>query len=144
MSHKPNEGYAAKHPDSAVLEKDLAEELQKEIRDGKISCAAAHRAAQRLGRSPLEIGRALDLMEVRLTRCQLGLYGYAPENRIVKPAEEWPPALEKEIREALQEERLPCAAAWSLARRHGLSRLEVGNVCEALGIKVRPCQLGAF
>lgn len=144
MSHKPNEGYAAKHPDSAVLEKDLAEELQKEIRDGKIGCAAAHRVARRLGRPPAAIGKALDLMEVRLTRCQLGLFGYMPEGRIVKAAAKWDPSLEKDIREALQNGRLACAAAWDLARRHDLSRLEVGNVCEALGIKVRPCQLGAF
>ena len=87
---------------------------------------------------------ALDLMDVRLTRCQLGLFGYTPQKRIVKPAATWDPALEEDIRKALRDGRLPCEAAWAIARRHGLPRLDVGNVCEALGIKVRPCQLGAF
>jgi hypothetical protein len=144
MSGKSNGGYADKHPRSAELEKALAEALQEEIREGKISCAAAHRVAKRMGRSPSEIGLALDLMEVRLTRCQLGLFGYSPQKRIVTAAAEWKPALEDDIRKVLRNGRLPCDAAWSIARRHGLSRLEVANVCEALGIKVRPCQLGAF
>ena len=144
MSHTSSNGFAAKHPDAAVPDKGVVDALQKEIQEGRISCAAAHHVAKRLGRPPAEIGRALDLMEVRLTRCQLGLFGYAPEKRIVTAAAEWKPDLEEDIREALEDDRLPCAAAWSIARRHGLSRLAVANVCEALGIKVRPCQLGAF
>lgn len=144
MTHSSKEGYAGKHPESAVLEEELAQALRGEIREGCISCAAAHRVAERLTRSPIEVGRALDLMEVRLTRCQLGLFGYAPQKRIVEAAEQWDPPLENDIRTALHDDRLPCLAAWSLAERHGLSRLAVANVCEALGIKVRPCQLGAF
>jgi hypothetical protein len=144
MSKDHQEGYAAKHPKSAVLEEKVAAALKKEIKDGRISCAAAHGVAKTVELPPAEIGMALDLMEVRLMRCQLGLFGYTPENRIVKKADQWDAALEKEIRQALQDGRLPCADAWSIARRQGISRLAVGNVCEALGIKVRPCQLGAF
>jgi hypothetical protein len=144
MSHPSKEGFAGKHPESAVLERELAEALQQEIRDRCISCAAAHRVAEGLSRSPAEIGLALDLMEVRLTRCQLGLFGYTPQKRIVKAADQWHPSLENDIRNALRDDRLPCLVAWTIADRRGLSRLEVANVCEALGIKVRPCQLGAF
>jgi hypothetical protein len=144
MSKDHQEGYAAKHPKSAVLEEKVAAALKKEIKDGRISCAAAHGVAKTVELPPAEIGMTLDLMEVRLMRCQLGLFGYTPENRIVKKADQWDAALEKEIRQALQDGRLPCADAWSIARRQGISRLAVGNVCEALGIKVRPCQLGAF
>ena len=144
MSTGDREGFAGKHPSSATLDAALAERLRKEIKDGGISCAAAHRVARELARPAAEVGKAIDLMEVRLVRCQLGLFGYAPEKRIVKAAAEWDPDLENDIRAALRDGRLPCAAAWSIARRHGLPRLEVANVCEALGIKVRPCQLGAF
>ena len=144
MSKEHQEGYAGKHPNSAVLEENVAAALRKEIKDGRISCAAAHNVAKKLALSPADIGRALDLMEVRLTRCQLGLFGYTPEKRIVKKADQWEATLEKEIRQALQNDRLSCAEAWSIARRRGISRFAVANVCEALAVKVRPCQLGAF
>jgi hypothetical protein len=39
---------------------------------------------------------------------------------------------------------LSCAAAWEIADRLGVKRLEVGAACENLKIKVKPCQLGAF
>jgi hypothetical protein len=67
-----------------------------------------------------------------------------PEKRIVAKADRWDATLEKDIREALQDGRLPCAEAWAIARRRKVPRLTVANVCEALDIKIRPCQLGAF
>lgn len=144
MSESHPEGFARKHPPSAVLEERLASALRAKIKDGHISCAAAHGVAGDLGRPPADIGRAIDLMEVRLSRCQLGLFGYTPEKRMVKKADQWDAALETEIRAALLDGRLPCAAAWSIADGRQLSRLEIANVCEALAIKIRPCQLGAF
>ena len=144
MSKPPGASYASKHPASAVLEARLAAALKEKIKDGHISCAAAHGVAERLACSPADIGQALDLMEVRLSRCQLGLFGYHPENRIVKKADEWDAGLEADIRAALRDGRLPCQDAWAIARRWQVSRQSVANVCEALAIKVRPCQLGAF
>ena len=144
MSESHHEGFARKHPPSAVLEKRLAAALNEKIKAGHISCAAAHDVARQMACSPAEVGQALDLMEVRLSRCQLGLFGYQPEKRIVKKAEHWEAGLEQEIRDALQDGRLPCIDAWAIADRRRIPRLAVANVCEALAIKVRPCQLGAF
>ncbi len=144
MSKEHREGYAGKHPESIVLNETVAAALKEDIKDGQISCAAAHKVAKTIASAPKDIGVALDLMEVRLVHCQLGLFGYTPEKRIVKKADQWDEALEREIRQALRDDRLPCADAWSIASRQGVSRAAVANVCEALGIKVRPCQLGAF
>jgi hypothetical protein len=144
MSKPHQEGYARKHPSSAVLEERLAAALKAKIKDGHISCAAAHGVAERLACSPADIGQALDLMEARLARCQLGLFGYHPEKRIVTKADQWDAGLEREIRAALKNGRLPCIDAWAIADRRQVSRLMVAKVCEALAIKVRPCQLGAF
>ena len=144
MSTSHGKGYASKHSPSAVLEKPLADALQEKIKEGRISCAAAHGIAERMERSPAEVGKAIDLMEVRLSRCQLGLFGYTPEKRIVKKADRWETDLESDIRAALKDGRLPCADAWAIADRRQVKRLTIGNVCEALGIKIRPCQLGAF
>ena len=89
MSKEHQEGYAGKHPESAVLNENLAAALKKEIKDGQISCAAAHNVAKTIAFAPADVGIALDLMEVRLIHCQLGLFGYAPEKRIVKKADQW-------------------------------------------------------
>ena len=144
MSKSHREGYASKHPASAVLDDGLATALKAKVKHGRISCAAAHGVAERLACSPADVGRALDLMEVRLSRCQLGLFGYQPQKRIVKKADQWEDGLEKEIRTALRDGRLPCTDAWAIADRRQLPRMAVANVCEALAIKISSCQLGAF
>jgi hypothetical protein len=109
-----------------------------------VSCSDAHTAARALGVTPAEVGRCMDLMELRIARCQLGLFGHAPARRIVRPAERVAPGLETAIRSRLVGGRLSCEAAWLLAEEAALPRLAVAGACEALGIKIKPCQLGAF
>jgi len=48
------------------------------------------------------------------------------------------------IRAALVDRRLPCASAWDIAKTFGVRKMVVSAACEALGIKIKPCQLGAF
>lgn len=40
--------------------------------------------------------------------------------------------------------RLPCAAAFRLAKRHGVSVGRIGRLCDRAGIRIRRCQLGCF
>jgi hypothetical protein len=83
-------------------------------------------------------------MDVRLTKCQLGLFGYASRKSIVKAAGYVAKALEQAIRKALVNDRLPCDRAWEIADTCGMHKMEVSAACDALEIKIRPCQLGAF
>ena len=143
MKKKPPQGYAAKH-ESAALDTDLARALEAVREAAGVSCEKAHTVAHQLGRTPREAGRALDLQNRPIIRCQLGLFGYAPRKRIVKPASTVAPDLADEIRAARVDGRLPCRSAWEIADRRGLKRLKVAEVCEALRIKISACQLGAF
>jgi hypothetical protein len=54
------------------------------------------------------------------------------------------PDLKKAIGDAMEDDRISCAAAWNVADRLGLAKIDVSNACEALGIKICNCQLGAF
>src|SRR5512147_2146554 len=146
MTKKTADTFAAKHGQDSKHSVDAAirERLEKETRAGALSCAAAFTLAGDLNRSPAEIGKAADLLGIRLVRCQLGLFGYEPEKKIVKPAAGVDPVLEEAIRGELQAGRLACRNAWDLAERFRLPRMAVSAACEALGIKVKPCQLGAF
>ncbi len=122
----------------------LEEEIRRRAEGGEISCAGAMQIAAQFGESPKELGQRLDAMEIRLTRCQLGLYGYTPEKKIVQPAAEVSPELEAEIRKAMQGNYLPCIAAWDIARSRRMPKMAVSSACEAMEIKIKPCQLGAF
>ncbi len=144
MTHKDSGNYKAKHsPDVKVNEK-IARAVEKKTIDGKIICASAEKIADKERVTMQEVGVTLDLMGIQISKCQLGLFGYSPEKMAVKPAKRVPGDLERAINSALINNRLPCAAAWNIAERFGISRMEVSSACEALKIKVKPCQLGAF
>ncbi len=145
MSHEDEGNYAAKHPEGTGVDPRAAE-LIRARRDGnKMSCADAHAVAQELGIDPLEVGKNLDLMEIRIAKCQLGLFGYAgPGRSIVEPAENVPQELRDKITAALENGTITCKRLWDIADGMGIPRIEGSAACEAMKIKVRRCQLGAF
>ena len=125
----------------------LAKALGAAAPDGKVTCAELEEIARALELPPAEVGAAMDALELEIVKCQLGLFGFGtsrPHGGVAMPASEVPAELEREIRAALVDGRLPCLAAWAIADRLGLGRIEIGEACEALQIKVKPCQLGAF
>jgi hypothetical protein len=144
MTHDDAGHYAAKHPQGTALNPTIAAEIGNRASNGTLTCAAAHAIADELEVAPIEVGRGMDLMEIRLTKCQLGLFGYKPQKKIVTPAETVPSDLEAAIAAASKTGRLACDRAWQMAADQGLTRMVFSAACEALGIKVKPCQLGAF
>jgi len=126
------------------MDERIKEAIRGRLSEGMLHCVDAFRIAEDLAVMPLDVGEAADELEVRLARCQLGLFGYGDPKRIVKPAEQVAPELERAIREGLVGERLPCAEAWVIAARQGISKLEVANAAEKLGVRISQCQIGAF
>jgi hypothetical protein len=126
------------------VDKEIAGAVQEQALEGTLSCAAAFRIAKDLGVTPLAVGQTVDALDVRLVRCQLGLYGYGEQKSVVKPAEEVSPELEQAIREGLILGRLPCSVVWAIAVRFGMPKMHVANSVEKLGIRIGQCQLGAF
>ena len=145
MAHSDAGRYAAKHAAGGSPDEKIAAAVRVKMEAGEIACAAAERISAELGTTMAEVGRTVDLLEVRIGSCQLGLFGYdAPGGRIVRPAEAVEPGLETAIRGGLVDGRLPCIAAWEIAAEKKIARLKVSSACETLKIKVKPCQLGAF
>lgn len=144
MSRKHKGGYAQKHPPNTPSNPMVAEAVKKAASEGKISCAAAFDIAGRLKVSPQEVGVEIDLLEISVTHCQLGLFGYGRQGKGIAPTESVPPKLQEAITKALQKGKLPCASAWEIAAALGTARRDVASVCEALGIKISSCQLGTF
>ncbi len=144
MARKDKGRYAKKHSSDRKMDQKVAEAVQGRLSEGKISCAAAFRIVSDLGVSPLEVGFTIDVMEIPVTKCQLGLFGHNPPKGFVKPAESVSSALEDAIRRALVNDRLSCTAAWEIAEKLGLGKMDVTAACEALKVKISSCQLGTF
>jgi hypothetical protein len=142
MTHLDTGKYPAKHKDRTIPRK-LRERLLETAGNGEISCRTAHRIAAETATPPAEVGRVVDLLEIRLVACQLGLFDKSRDREPIAPAE--PSAeLRRALEERLENGRLPCTAAWDLATEFNLQKQELTAVCEYLSIKIKPCQLGAF
>ena len=128
----------------APIDAVLKEALQRQARKGELPCAVAFKLASDLRRPPAEIGAAADALCIRLVKCQLGLFGYSPEKKIVQAAPAEDPAMETAIRDKLENGRLACRRAWEVAVAFQVTRMAVSAACEAIQIKIKPCQLGAF
>ena len=144
MTNEDKGHYAKKHPADSKVKQGIAQAVKQRASGREISCVAAHKIAADLGVQPDEVGLGIDLLEIRIVKCQLGLYGFRPEKRVVKPAEAVSVTLEETITRSLIEGRLSCTAAWDIAERLGMARMNVSSACEALEIKISSCQLGAF
>jgi hypothetical protein len=129
------------------LNQDIAARIQVYL-EQELPCAVAHYIAAQVGVAPLEVGRTADELGKRINMCQLGLFGYArkgkPAYRIFRPMENVPEDLAAAINQATADGRISCAALWKIGKDFDLSRHEMGNAVEGMGIKVKPCQLGFF
>ncbi|MBW1997774.1 MAG: hypothetical protein JRJ29_07400 [Deltaproteobacteria bacterium] len=144
MTHQDEGHYAKKHPADRQVNPKIANAVKEKAVEGIMPCATAFTIVKELGVEPEEVGFTLDCLEIKIVKCQLGLYGYQPSRKIVQPADKVDPDLEKAIRGSLENDRLSCAKAWEVAERFSIPKMGISSACEALRIKISPCQLGAF
>ena len=108
----------------------------------------AHVIAYELGVKPLQMGQTANEMEVAVSLCQLGCFGYGPKaegkSKILRLAAKKDENLMERLRSTAVEGSIPCIRLWQIAAEFGLERLAVSSAAEALGLKIRPCQLGCF
>jgi hypothetical protein len=142
MTHTDKGNYGRKH-DSVKTNAAVLEAIRNKASDKTISCAAAHAVAKKCGTSPAEVGKAIDVSEVCIVSCQLGIFKHSSD-RPAQAVPEITPELEQTITSRLTNGRLSCEAAWSIAKDHRLTRLQMGAACDHLGIKINACQLGTF
>ncbi len=144
MGKQGGDKFSSKHSSDREVNPEVAGVVSARAEKGELPCAVAFSVAGDLGVDPEEVGFAADRQEVRITKCQLGLYGYGGGGKLVKPAESVSRELESAIRARMENDRLPCAGAWEIAAEFGETKLAVACACEALGVKISACQLGAF
>ncbi len=144
MSSDIHTPFDEKHGTDAQMDTTIKAAITAREKDSSLPCALAFEIVEEHDVSPQLVGVTLDLLNFRLTTCQMGLFGHKPKKKIVKPLADISPDLNDAIAEAMVDGRLACAAAWEIANRCTVSKMTVSNACEALKIKIKPCQLGAF
>ena len=143
MAHEDAGNYAGKRH-GVKLNETIAAKIRERVSENKISCAEAHSIAAELNTTPSDVGTAIDLLEVRIIKCQLGLFGYGNMKNIPALSDKINPEIESAIKLSLVNERLPCSTAWEIAKRFTVAKNMISAVCEVMKIKISPCQLGAF
>lgn len=122
--------------------------IQERLVNGQLSCGKAMTIAAELGFSPAEVGAAANEADIRISHCQLGLFGYGPKaegkHKIVEPMAEVPGELADRIRAAATPAGITCSELWQIASDLHYRRMEASAAVEALGLRVSHCQLGCF
>ncbi len=145
MNSDKKKRFSEKYGADAKPDKQISDEILKHVKDERgLSCAAAFEIAKTLNIPPGEVGKTLDLMNLKLIKCQLGLFGYQPERRIIKPESDVAQDIKDAIHDSVVNERLPCKSVWEIADQFHVSKMTVSGACEAMNIRIKPCQLGAF
>jgi hypothetical protein len=135
-------------PEDFIPEPKLVAAIRERLMDGKLSCPSAFTVVHAFEVEPLEVGWTANSMDVRLYRCQLGLFGYPgkqgwDDHNV--PAMSVPLGLPEALEAARgEQDTLPCSRAWEIASQFQCPRILVGYIADTLNIKITPCQLGAF
>lgn len=144
MARQHETDYAQKHSGQTATNPVVISEIRDRAKNNEMPCAMAFEIALKLNVPVKEVGVLMDLLNIRLTKCQLGLFGYKPDKKITSPLASVDPDLADAIHAQLTAGRLPCERAWEIASRLNLGKMTVSRACETMKIKIKPCQLGAF
>ncbi len=144
MTRQQGQKFADKHGSTTQLNERIKGQIDRRAKNNELPCALAFKIADDLNVSAAEVGKTADLLEIMLVKCQLGLFGYSPEKKIVKPQTPENQNLESTIRDSLVDGKLSCERAWEISRSFDVPKMTVSAVCEQFEIKIMPCQLGAF
>lgn len=144
MGLRKDKKFMDKHGPDAKPDSLIKNEVLKRTHNNEVPCAVALEIAKELRVSADAVGMTLDLINYRLVKCQLGLFGYQPKKKIVKPQHTVTEDLKDAISNALIQGRLSCKSAWDIASRFQIHKMKVSGACEAMGVKITHCQLGAF
>ena len=80
--------YAAKHPPGTRVAPAIEQAVREKLKANRITCRDAHEIAATLGVGVEEVGVGIDLMEARISNCQLGLFGHDRDRDVTGPSVE--------------------------------------------------------
>lgn len=147
MTHEYYGKYALKHPPGTRPDERIAKAIHENSLGGELACGVAERIAKGLNVSLYDVGITADLMEIKIKKCQLGLFGWGNKpnhGKDISPADSVPQEIKIALERMAKNGRVTCSAIWEIANRLGRERKDVSTACETLELKICACQLGTF
>lgn len=104
--------------------------------EGKLTCLKAFKVARLIGKKPSEMGALSKEMKIKITDCELGVFG----NLTFNDADF---TLYKNMSNKLGiNKKIECKSAWNYAQKSTLRN--VGSTTKNTDLEVTYCQLGCF
>jgi hypothetical protein len=147
MTHEDAGKYALKHPPGKKPNERIAKAIREKASGRELACGMAEKISKELKINMSEVGITADLLELKIKKCQLGLFGWGKKpdhGKDIHAADSVSVEMKRALEEAAKNGAVTCAAAWGIADRLGVERKTVSAACDTLGLKIRACQLGAF
>ncbi|MCX8119118.1 MAG: hypothetical protein N3G78_14460 [Desulfobacterota bacterium] len=147
MTHEDEGRYGLKHPPGTKVDEAIARAIREKMAVGEFTCSMAEEISKEMNVKMSEVGRTADLLEIKIRKCQLGLFGWGEgesRGKAIEPSPSVPPEMKKALEELAEKGAVTCASLWGLADRLRVERRALSSACEALGLKIRSCQLGTF
>jgi hypothetical protein len=144
MSEKKRKPYSEKHDPDFRPDPSIEKALRKGAANQELSCALAFKIAEDLRVEPHEVGRTADVLDIRIVKCQLGLFGYKPDKKIVTAEDAPNQEIEEALTKSSEDDRMSCEKVFQIAAQFNMSKLTISNVCQGNLIQIKSCQLGAF
>jgi hypothetical protein len=147
MTHEDAGRYAAKHPPGTTLNEQIAKAIRAKSPRGTLACGAGEKISKDLNVKTSEVGITADLLEIKINKCQLGLFGWGEKpnhGKDIQAADSVSVEIKSALDKAAENGSVTCSALWRVAEKLGAKRKVVAAACDTLKLKIRECQLGVF
>lgn len=147
MTHEDAGKYASKHPPGTRPNERIAKAIREKSPGGTLACGMAEKISKELKVDISEVGITADLVEMKIKKCQLALFGWDKKpnhGKEIHAADSVSIEIKSALEEVAENGGVTCAALWAIADRLGTERKAVSAACDTLRLKIRVCQLGAF
>jgi hypothetical protein len=147
MTHEDAGKYALKHPTGKRPNEQIAKAIREKSSGGELACGLAEKISKELKVDMSEVGITADLLEMKIKKCQLGLFGWGKKpnhGKAIHAADSVPVEMKSALEKVAENGAVTCAEIWGIADRLGIERKAVSAACDTLGLKIRACQLGTF
>ena len=147
MTHGDTGKYASKHPPGTRPNEQIAKAIREKSPGDELACGIGEKISKELKVDISDVGITADLLEMKIKKCQLGLFGWGKKpnhGKDIHAAVSVSVEMKSALEEVAENGVVTCAGLWVIADRLGAERKVVSAACETLGLKIRGCQLGAF
>ncbi len=147
MTHEDAGKFALKHPPGTRPNEQIAKAIREKSPGRELTCGMAEKISKELKVDLSEVGITADLLEMKIKKCQLGLFGWGKKpghGKDIHAADSVSVEMKSALEEVAENGAVTCAGLWMIADRLGVERKAVSSACDTLRLKIQACQLGAF